>query len=183
MFKGFAVDQAMTALEREGLAVRAEHDPGAIQRVLPLEDFSSEIRTGAVHSLPAFLAFYCFENAARELISERMTQQYGPDWWETYASQELRRKVGERRDKEGRNRWHTRRGAQEINYTDFGDLATLVRNNWSDFSDLFPDQNWVSGRFGELEQSRNIIAHNNQLDDREVDRIRMYLADWLQQVG
>lgn len=136
-----------------------------------------------MRSLPAFLAFFCLENAARELINERMTQQHGTDWWVTCTSAALRQKVETRRSKEGENRWHTRRGAHEVNYTDFGDLAALIQQNWEDFSDLFPDQNWISGRLRELEQSRNIIAHNNVLDDREIERIRMYLADWLRQVG
>lgn len=183
MFKGLAVDQAMTSLEEAGVAVRADHDPGAVQRVLPLEDFSAEIRSNAMRSLPPFLAFFCLENAVRELINERLTQQHGSEWWTKCASTGLRQKVDGRRHKEGENRWHTRRGAHEVNYTDFGDLASLIQHNWDDFSDLFPDQNWITGRLRELEQSRNIIAHNNVLDDREIDRIRMYLADWLRQVG
>ena len=35
----------------------------------------------------------------------------------------------------------------------------------------------------ELEQSRNIIAHNNVLTTARSNAIRMYLADWLRQVG
>jgi Swt1-like HEPN len=76
-----------------------------------------------------------------------------------------------------------KRGAGEIYYTDFGDLASLIRNNWEDFEDLFPDVNWVITRFSELEASRNIVAHNNSLDKNEVDRIKIYLVDWLRQVG
>jgi len=34
-----------------------------------------------------------------------------------------------------------------------------------------------------MEQSRNVIAHNNVLDKNEIDRVRMYLTDWLRQVG
>jgi hypothetical protein len=70
-----------------------------------------------------------------------------------------------------------------VNYTDFGDLALILQQNWADFADLFPDQNWITARLRELEQSRNVIAHNNVLEDREIDRIRMYLADWIRQVG
>ena len=88
-----------------------------------------------------------------------------------------------RQEKEGRNRWHARRGAAEIYYTDFGDLSSLIQNNWADFEDLFPDVNWVVTRLTELEASRNIVAHNNLLDRREVERIKIYLADWIMQVG
>jgi hypothetical protein len=34
-----------------------------------------------------------------------------------------------------------------------------------------------------MEQSCNVIAHNNVLDKNEIDRVRMYLSDWLRQVG
>lgn len=76
-----------------------------------------------------------------------------------------------------------RRGATEIYYTDFGDLASIIRNNWEHFEDLFPDINWVVSRFDELEKSRNIVAHNNLLESHEVGRITLYLRDWIRQVG
>jgi Swt1-like HEPN len=183
LFKGLSVEDMLDALEADGLAVRAENDPGAVQRVLPLEDFSAEIRRAALRALPAYLAFFCIENAVRELVTERMTEAKGASWWDNGASTELRKKVETRQEKEGNNRWHIRRGAQEIYYTDFGDLMSIMRNNWAVFEDLFPDQNWIANRLSELEASRNIIAHSNTLDDRELTRVRMYLQDWSRQVG
>ena len=134
-------------------------------------------------SLPAYLAFFCLENAVRELINERLTEVHGSDWWESKASTALRKRVEDRRDKEGTNRWHVARGAHAIYYTDFGDLKSLLQNNWPDFEDLFPDQNWILSRIGELELSRNVIAHSNTLDERELTRLRLYLQDWIKQVG
>lgn len=183
LFKGVAVEQLLGELESNGVAVRAAEHPGALQRVLPLEDFSSDIRSSAMQALPAYLAFFCLENAVRELISERMVEAHGAEWWQNKVAKGIRDKVEKRREKEGANRWHTRRGAHELNYTDFGDLSLIIQHHWDDFSDLFPDVNWISNRLKELEQSRNVIAHNNVLDRLELDRIRMYLTDWLNQVG
>ncbi|WP_147251539.1 Swt1 family HEPN domain-containing protein [Blastococcus sp. TBT05-19] len=151
--------------------------------MLPIEDFSSSIRSSAMASLPAYLAFFCLENAVRELINDRLSELHGAEWWDVKASSALRKKVEDRRDKEGANRWHVARGAHAIYYTDFGDLRSLLQNNWPDFEDLFPDQNWVLSRIGELELSRNVIAHSNTLDEREMIRIRLYLQDWIKQVG
>jgi hypothetical protein len=92
-------------------------------------------------------------------------------------------KVSERQAKEGRNRWHVLRGEHEIYYTDFGDLKSLIQNNWGLFDELFPDQNWLIARLDELEASRNIIAHSNLLDERELTRLQLYLHDWTRQVG
>lgn len=183
LFKGLSVEHALDELERAGVGVRSATDPHALQRVMPLEDFSSETRLSAMQALPAYLAFFCLENSAREVIVERLAERHGSDWWQTCASRPVQDKVTKRQDAEGANRWHVRRGATEIYYTDFGDLTSLLRNNWGDFEDLFPDVNWVVSRFTELEASRNIVAHNNVLEAREVDRIKMYLADWIRQVG
>ena len=127
LFKGLAVEGVLGKLEADGVSVRAASDPGALQRVLPLEDFSSDIRERAMGALPAYLAFFCIENAVRELVNERMTQQHGSGWWEQHVAKAIKDRVQTRRQKEGENRWHARRGDHELSYTDFGDLA-LIRS-------------------------------------------------------
>jgi hypothetical protein len=183
LFKGLVAENLLDRLEADGLSVRAGEDSRAVQRVLPLEDFSASIRRGAMTALPAYLAFFCLENAIRELVSARMAENHGASWWESKAASALRDKVKRRRDAEGQNRWHIARGADELQYTDFGDLKAIIQSNWAEFEDLFPDQNWLLARLGELEASRNIIAHMNTLDERETSRLRLYLTDWIKQVG
>ena len=182
-FKSVSVETVLDHLETDGIAVRAPISPSAIQRVLPLEDFSPKVRRSALDALPAYLAFFCLENSVRELISERLSENHGTDWWNARVSTSIRERVQKRQEKEGKNRWHMRRGEQQIFYTDFGDLKSIIQNNWTDFEDLFPDQNWIAGKLDELEASRNIIAHSNTLEGRELDRIRLYLEDWIKQVG
>ena len=183
LFKGLTVEAALNDLESEGFAVRAATDPQALQRVMPLQDFSAELRASAMKALPAYLAFHVFENSAREVVSERLAEKLGAGWWGLAATASVKKKVEGRQASEGKNRWHMRRGATEIVYTDFGDLASLIQNNWEHFEDLFPDINWVVSRFDELEKSRNIVAHNNLLESHEVGRITLYLRDWVRQVG
>lgn len=183
MFKSLSVEHALDDLERSGLGVRAATDPQALQRVMPLEEFSGDLRRSAMEALPGYLAFFCLENSVRELIVERLSEGHGDGWWIECATKNVSARVQQRQDKEGKNRWHTQRGASEIYYTDFGDLTSLMQNNWADFEDLFPDVNWIVTRFTEMEASRNIVAHNNQLDRRELERIKLYLADWVMQVG
>lgn len=183
LFKGLTIETALDELEQQGVAVRAATDPHAIQRVMPLEDFSADLKSAAMNALPAYLALFCFENSARELVNERMNERKGTDWWEDAAPRGIKDKVAKRQESEGKDRWHMRRGASEIYYTDFGDLATLVRLNWPDFEDLFPDINWITSRFDELEKSRNIVAHNNVLEQHEIARIGLYLRDWVRQIG
>lgn len=183
LFKGLSVESRLDELEIEGTSVRAASDPAAMQRIMPLEDFSPTVRKSAMQSLPAYLAFFCLENAIRELVTERLLEVYGNEWWDQCVPSKVKSKVSDRQVKEGVNRWHIQRGANEIFYTDFGDLFTIIQNKWSDFEDLFPDQHWIANRLTDLESSRNVIAHMNNLDDREINRIKMYLEDWTKQVG
>jgi len=183
LFKGLSAESRLDELEIEGVSVKAETDPGAVQRILPLENFSAPVRKSAMQTLPAYLAFFCLENAVRELVNERMLEIHKNTWWNDKVPTKIKSKVQERREKEGVNRWHIQRGASEIYYTDFGDLTNIITSNWSDFEDLFPDQQWLISRLGDLEASRNVIAHMNTLDDREVGRIRMYLDDWTKQLN
>lgn len=183
LFKALTAEDRLDRLEQDGLAVRASSDPRALQRVIPLEDFSADIRRAAMSALPAYLAFYCLENSVRELTTARLAENHGDIWWDTCVPAAIRAKVDKRREAEGQNRWHVARGVDPIYYTDFGDLRAIIQSNWADFADLFPDQNWVLTKLGELEASRNIIAHMNPLDDRELERIALYLHDWSRQVG
>jgi hypothetical protein len=183
LFKALAVEATLDELESEGVGVRAATDPGALQRVMRLEEFSSPVRKGAMEALPAYLAFFCLENAVRELIADRLAENHGSAWWPSKVPGTIREKVAKRQGAEGKDRWHMARGAAEIYYTDFGDLKSIITSNWQDFEDLFPDQAWVMARLAELEASRNIIAHSNVLEDREMTRLRLYVQDWLRQVG
>jgi hypothetical protein len=64
----------------------------------------------------------------------------------------------------------------------FGNLSQIIIANWDEFSDLFPDQAWVTSRFNDLEMSRNIIMHTGTLPQLEVERIESIVRDWIRQV-
>jgi hypothetical protein len=112
-------------------------------------------------------------------------------WWDevNVVPAEVKKKVKNRQKQEGKNRWHYKRGSHEIFYTDFGDLSSIISNNWKEFESLFPNLRWIQAKLEEVEQSRNIIAHNNPLPKREFNRIdiifedlRKQLADYIKKV-
>ena len=102
---------------------------------------------------------YVFENSVRNLVSSVMTTKYGEKWWDVKVGAKVKGIVRERIEKEDKNRWHGRRGAHPIFYTDIGDLKSVITGNWPDFQDIFPNQQWVAGKIDEIEMSRNVIAH------------------------
>lgn len=130
-----------------------------------------------------YILLNCLENSTRNLIRARLEAAHGDNWWDQVKTREMDSKVNDRTRQEARNRWHQPRGRHPLNYLDFGDLKDLICNNWIYFRDVFPDQNWVITRLTELERSRNVVAHNNVLEDIEISRIQLYFGDWCRQVG
>src|SRR5208282_58755 len=126
---------------------------------------------------------YIFENSVRNLISNVMTSKHEEKWWETNVGAKIKEKVKGRMDNEDKNRWHGRRGAHPIFYTDIDELKSIITANWSDFEDMFPNLQWVTGKIDEIEMSRNVIAHNNPLEVRDILRLKLNLEDWLKQIA
>jgi hypothetical protein len=184
VFRGLLLGSTFDELEALGAAfaptVAAAEAP---DDAIGLDDFSAAIRSRAVKMASVYQAFFCFESSVRELVEQRLKERMGSDWWTNGTTTAIRRKVEDRKNKEQANRWHGARGESEIDYADFGDLSLMVTNNWELFEDLFPDQDWVRTRLSDLEMSRNVIAHNGVLAEREIIRITLYLKDWVMQVG
>jgi hypothetical protein len=122
--------------------------------------------------------FYVFENILRYVIMNRLENKYGKKWWNTaLISKNIKESVKNRKRAEGKARWVGRRGSHNIFYTDLGDLALIINTNWNDFKDFFPNLTWIKSRVEDLEKSRNILAHNNPLPNREIKRILLYVKD------
>lgn len=126
---------------------------------------------------------YCFENSIRQFIATKLRGQYGENWWNKAASNDLKRKVNRRINQERENRWHSKRGAHEIYYTDIDDLIGMIKKEWAFFKDIIPTQSWIESRISDISLSRNIIAHNNILPSREINRLKMHIEDWIRQVS
>jgi len=127
---------------------------------------------------------YLYENLVRHTVMTVLEKQYGKDWWvePNVVSQKIRERVEGRKKLEGENRWHSRRGNHNIFYTDFGDLNNIISNNINHFKPVLGDLE-IGADLRRLELSRNIIAHNNPLPPREVQRIKMALEDLRKQLG
>lgn len=122
--------------------------------------------------------FYVFENLLRFIIVSTLEETYGKKWWNLATiGKKIRDKVSSRKKAEGKDRWVGKRGAHNIFYTNFGDLGLIITSNYNLFKDIFPSLGWIKQRIDDIEKSRNIIAHNNPLPKKEIERIKMYLHD------
>ena len=129
-------------------------------------------------------AIYVFENTVRHVVMTVLEKKYGKNWWNepNVVSKTIKRNVEGRKHKEGKNRWHSKRGSHEIFYTNFGNLSAIISTNHNEFKEVFGELQ-IEAEMKQLELSRNIIAHNNPLPLREVKRIKMYSEDLQRQLN
>ena len=131
-----------------------------------------------------YIAIASFENSVRSLISERMLEAIGENWWEEASiSADIKTRAKRKIEDESQNRWHGPRGISQIYFTELKDLIHIITNNWDKFEDLLGDSDWVRHSIKSLERSRNVIMHSGELSLEDIQRIGGIIRDWLRQVG
>lgn len=182
VFNAMLVENSLDQLSSEGIGIRGETTDGTVIRVDEI-GFSPRIVHESQKMASVFMAFFCLENSVRDLITERLLARQGTEWWKNAVPQRVQQAVEKLQEKEEKHRYHAQRASELIGYTMFGNLGQIIIANWNEFSDLFPDQAWVSARFNDLEMSRNIIMHTGVLPQIEIERIQSIVRDWVRQVG
>ncbi|WP_454965033.1 Swt1 family HEPN domain-containing protein [Filifactor alocis] len=130
-----------------------------------------------------YTAISAFENTIREFVVKILIENKGENWWEDCVSEKIRNKAETRKEQEDKVRWHTQRGDSLINYTEFGDLASIMNNNLELFSDHIVSIEWARNIIATVERSRNVIMHSGELSARDIERIGINIRDWISQVG
>lgn len=182
VFNAMLAENSLAQLAEHGIAVRGAE--GSLPTIdVQMIGFSPRIVHNAEKMASVFAAFFCLENAVRELITERLLERVGTNWWNSAVPAKIQDSVQKLQEKEAKNLYHTSRSSAMIGYTMFGNLAQIIIAKWDEFSDLFPNQAWIQSRFNDLEMSRNIIMHTGTLPDIEVERIQSIVRDWIRQVG
>lgn len=181
VFDGMLASNALHSLSQEGISIDGEAPPIITKNGDELE-FSLKTAYQAGVMAEVYRVFFCLENAVRDLISSRLLERKGYEWW-SFVPDKVKKNVEKLKAEEAKHRYHAPRSAEFIGYTMFGNLCQIIIANWDEFSDIFPDQHWVNSRFSDLEKSRNIIMHTGILPQLEVERIHSIARDWLRQAG
>lgn len=133
---------------------------------------------------------YVFENSIREFIDGHLTAAYGADWWDDTSlilvSRPVRDTVERAKKAEAENRYHAARNARPIYYTTLGNLSQIVqsRDGWAVFKPpRFPRPTWFPELIESFEVSRNIVAHMNPLQPRDVRALQMHVENWFKQTA
>ncbi len=132
-----------------------------------------------------YIILHCYENSVRRLIERVFTDEYGVDWWNKIASENMKKIVRSRKETEKKKRWLSTRGeTSSLYYLEWGDLVKLIRKEKDLFLSQIGSLRFVENRFEELESLRNIVAHNGILSsDHDFQRVIISFRDWCRQVG
>lgn len=182
VFRGQLADAALDKVGR----LRSRHllaaERADLAKTLSYDFLDADLLNDAERMAVVYSAVHAFENMVRQLVMKVMAEAHGENWWDK-VPEKIRKKVSTRMKEDANFRWHGRRGASEILYCDFGDLASIIVSNWEQFEDLIVRQEWAKQLLGALERSRNIIMHGGVIDKEDVERIGMNIRDWIRQVG
>jgi hypothetical protein len=148
-----------------------------------LAPFPIELRNEALQMGRLYALLYCFENSVRSLIKEKLQEKRGADWWDKAVPDAIKKHAQQRQEDAEKETWLEGSKKEPLGFADFGQLASIIVQNWPEFEDLILSQHWLKQRMDELEKVRNFIAHNRLLLPGEFARIEMYVEDWNRQVG
>lgn len=152
-------------------------------RSLAIDLLDDEDVKSAQQMATVYTAIAALENSVRRFVVNILIENYGEDWWTKSVSEKIRKKAESRKQEEEKIKWHSQRGESLINYTEFGDLASIMAQNLDLFEDYIISIDWARQIFNTLERSRNVIMHSGFLDSRDVERIGTNIRDWIAQVG
>ena len=130
-----------------------------------------------------YIAIAAFENSVREFIQKKLVENFGDEWWNKGVPESIRKKAKSRQEQEEKIRWQAPRGTDLINYTDFGDLSSILHTNFSLFEPHIVSLEWAKQLFDTLEKSRNVIMHSGELHRQDIERVGTNIRDWIAQVG
>lgn len=183
MFRGLMFESEASQFQAAGIQVGADLGE-AEDRLLSeaLSPFGVVRRNNALEMARLFAVLHCFENEVRALIRETLEEKEGPDWAQKLPDKV--RQFAESRQKTAfGDSWLEGEKSDILGFVDFGQLASIIIENWGHFEAIMPSQHWLKQRMDELEKSRNFIAHNRMLLPSEFQRIYMYIADWNRAIG
>lgn len=182
VFRGLLTEEA---LDKAGRLVRRNSNSADLEaeRRLSLHLLDEDMVANARRMAAVYTAIAAFENSLRELIKDKLLEEIGEDWWERGVSEKIRRNAQIRYNEEEKIRWHTRRGSALINYTEFGDLTSIITQNWDRFKDHLHNLDWVRQIIDTLIRSRNLIMHGGELENEDIERVGIVIRDWVKQVG
>lgn len=160
---------------------------GHIPRSQPAEieyypQFEQSIRAEASRMARYYETFYCLEKSIRKLIAEQMEDDV-EDWWTSGKIPQTVVDEVKKRIKKEIDAGVTQRSTDKLDYSTFGELASIITSNWDVFGSVFTSPKAVEKVIGGLNTLRAPIAHCTPLSEDEAIRLRLTVKDWFRIMG
>lgn len=171
------LESDLVQLEKSGIEI-GHAETIKKEEIVDTDLFELDIRMQAKKMSDLYFLLHCLENSIRRLISERLHDEYGANWWNTEVPSDVQTAVKEKQKKE-KDTPMVIRSDDPLLYTNFGDLIKIIEHKWDDFSDTIRSPKSMRETLTRLNQLRNPIAHTGDMDDDEITRYLLSIKDWL----
>ncbi|HTA26463.1 MAG TPA: Swt1 family HEPN domain-containing protein [Bacteroidia bacterium] len=163
-------------LEKSGIDIQ-HIDTISQQDIVDIELFEHRILASARKMARFYVYYFAFENSIRSLISGRLEEKYGINWWELKAPPNIQKTAGDHQTKE-RETAMAIRSDEPLYYTTFGELIDIINYNWDDFSDTIRSKKSMELVLSQFSKIRNVIAHSCELEEDDIFRLKLLIKDW-----
>jgi energy-converting hydrogenase A subunit M len=165
-------------MKLEDGGIQIEHTKTILKaEIVDVELFESDILLEARKMADFYALYYSLENSIRRLISERLSEKRGVNWWKEKVPDGVQKEV-ERKQKDERDTTMSIRSEDPLAYTNFGELISIFDQNWSDFSDTLRSQKAMQTILSQFNKIRNVVAHSCALNEDEITRFKLLVKDW-----
>jgi Swt1-like HEPN len=170
------LESELKKLEESGIQI--EHAK-TIQRaeIVDVDLFEADIVAEARRMADFYAIYYAVENSIRRLISGRLSEKHGANWWKDKVLPNIQQEV-EKKQKEERDTAMSIRSEDPLAYTNFGELIPIFGSNWVDFSDTLRSEKAMYQILSQFNKIRNTVAHSCELNDDEITRFKLLVKDW-----
>jgi hypothetical protein len=170
------LETELSKLESQGIQIEHARTISKAE-VVDVDLFENDILQEARKMADFYVIYYSVENSIRRLISERLGEKYGSNWWKTNVPPGVQSEV-EKKQKEERDTTMSIRSDDPLTYTNFGELIAIFDANWTDFSDTLRSQKAMQQILSQFNKIRNVVAHSCVLNDDEIARFKLLVKDW-----
>lgn len=179
--RNLMLEADLVALEKGGIDL-GHSQTLKMDELVDTELFEAEILHAARRMADFYVLYFSLENSIRRLISGRLHEVHGANWWELKVPAGVKASVADKQRRE-KDTPMSIRSDDPLTYTNFGELIDILNANWADFSDTLRSQKAAQQILSQFNLVRNVIAHSVELNVDEILRFQLLVKDWFRISG
>ncbi len=145
--------------------------------IVDVDLFESDILEQAQKMADFYAIYFSLENSIRRLISGRLSEKHGVNWWNEKVPEGVRKEV-EKKQQDERDTAMSVRSEDPLSYTNFGELISIFEANWNAFDDTLRSVKAMRTILSQFNKIRNVVAHSCALNEDEIIRFELLVKDW-----